>query len=362
MLHYSPPDIEQVRYLDPSGTPLQPLPDWCQTPDRLLHYYRVMQLCRAADLKAVALQHTGQIGTYPSTLGQEAIATVYGALLQPDDVMAPYYRDHAAKYQRGTPWHAIYQLWGGDEQGFNAPGAANDLPDCVPIATQCGHAVGVATAFKIRGEKRVALCSIGDGGTSKGDFMEALNTAGAWQLPLLFVINNNQWAISVPRSLQCHAETLAQKALAAGIPALQVDGNDVIALHQVLTEALEHARAGKGPTLIEALTYRLCDHTTADDASRYRPAAELEAAQRREPLHRLRQLLQQQGWWDQAREDALQAEIKTAVETEVSRYLALPAPDPADCFDHQYAMLPDTLAQQKKNALERWSQRGPRHE
>src|SRR5690606_38354694 len=163
---------------------------------------------------------------------------------------------------------------GSNYRGPAAP--MQDFPICVPIATHAPHAVGVAYALKLRRERRVAVAALGDGATSKGDFYEALNGAGVWQLPLVFVIVNNQWAISVPRSAQSRAETLAQKAVAAGVPGEQVDGDDAVAVYDAMRRALAAARDGGGPRVVEALTYRLSDHTTADDAARYRPAHELE--------------------------------------------------------------------------------------
>ena len=184
----------------------------------LVRLYRQMVLTRLFDQKAVALQRTGRIGTYAPTLGQEAIGVAIGALMQAEDVLVPYYRDTAVQLMRGVKMEEILLYWGGDERGsaFADPAVAEDFPLCVPIATQALHACGVASAFKIRGEHRVAVTTCGDGATSKGDFLEALNVAGAWQLPVVFVVNNNQWAISVPRRIQCGAPTLAQKAIGAG--------------------------------------------------------------------------------------------------------------------------------------------------
>jgi pyruvate dehydrogenase E1 component alpha subunit len=192
---------------------------------------------------------------------------------------------------------------------------------------------------------------MGDGATSKGDFYEGLNAAGAWQLPLVLLVTNNQWAISVPRRLQSHAQTLAQKAISAGVEGLQIDGNDVIAVRHAVDEALARARAGKGPTLIEALTYRLSDHTTADDATRYRSPDELAEAWKQEPLLRLRSYLTSCGAWDKAREDELLRECNDEVQAAAQAYLDTPAPGPEQMFDHLYARLPAALQRQRAAAV-----------
>jgi len=340
--------IDYLQYLDADGIAQQPLPAWCEQLDLLRDYYRQMVLARQFDAKAVALQRTGQLGTYPSALGAEAIDIVCGKRLQSDDVLVPYYRNHALQAMRGLPWSDILRYWGGDERGSANPKMGQDLPNCVTIATQCLHACGVSVAVKMRQQTRAVLTLIGDGGTSKGDFMEALNVAGVWQLPVVFVINNNQWAISVPRSKQCFAPTLAQKGIAAGIRSEQVDGNDVIALHESLEQALQRAREGKGPSLIEAISYRLCDHTTADDASRYREAQALKEAWQRDPIKRLKHWLIDQGGWDDTQESAWLQEANTLVQREVEDYLNTPAAAATDMFDYLYAELPEHIQQQRQ--------------
>ena len=218
------------------------------------------------------------------------------------------------------------------------------------IATQVCHAAGVAYAMKLKREPRAAVCIFGDGGTSKGDFYEGMNLAGVWQLPLVMVINNNQWAISVPRSRQSAAQTLAQKAIAAGIDGLQVDGNDVIAVRYVVEQALNRARSGSGPTLIEALTYRLGDHTTADDATRYRDAETVSRQWQFEPVTRLRSYLAHLGAWDKEKEETLLRDCAERVSRAVDDYLATPPPPPEAMFDHLYAVLPAVLQEQRAQA------------
>jgi len=339
-------DIPYHRFLDEDGAPVAEPPDHAADPQALTAAYRVMVLVRRFDQKAIALQRTGQLGTYPASLGQEAIGAAIGQCLRAEDVFAPYYRDTATQIQRGASLVNLLQLWGGDERG-NAAGG-NDFPPAVPVATQVLHAAGAAVAMQLREERRVTLTTCGDGATSKGDFLEALNLAAVWRLPLVFVINNNQWAISVPRARQAATRTLAAKALGAGVPACQVDGNDAVALRAVLAAALDDARGGAGPRLVEAVTYRLCDHTTADDASRYRDEASLHAAWQREPIKRLRGFLHARGHWSAEDEQALAGECGDEVDAAVEAYLNLPTEDPSALFDHLYAHPPAELERQRE--------------
>src|SRR5881275_3306822 len=283
-------EIRCTRYLLPEGREARDLPSFAADPRALVPDYRAMVFMRALDAKAVAMQRTGQIGTYASTLGKEAIDAGIGAVLAKHDVLLPSYRESGV--------------------------------------------------LMLRREPRVALAMCGDGATSKGDFYEAINAAGAWQLPLVVVVVNNQYAISVPRRMQSAAQTLAQKGIAAGIACEQVDGNDLIAVRDVVGRALERARAGGGPTLLEALTYRLSDHTTADDATRYRSAEELAAQWKEEPILRLRSWLHAKGAWAQTDEQALARDAQTHVQKMVQAYLDTPPPGPEQMFEHLYARLP----------------------
>src|SRR5579863_238885 len=342
--------IGYTQYLGPDGEPAQPLPGFARDPAALIPLYRAMVLTRAFDTKAVALQRTGQLGTFASSLGQEAIGVGVASAMQPGDVLFPSYRDHAAQLLRGVTMTESLLYWGGDERGSDFAVPRQDFPNCVPIGTQVCHAAGAAYAFMLRREARVAVTIFGDGSTSKGDFYEAMNMAGVWRAPLVLVVNNNQWAISVPRSRQSEAQTLAQKAIAAGIDGLQVDGNDVIAVHQVVHAALAKARRGDGPTLIEALSYRLGDHTTADDATRYRDAELINKQWQNEPLLRLRTYLMHANVWDKAREEALAKACHAEVEQAVAAYLAVPQPDVSAMFEHLYETLPPAMREQLEMA------------
>jgi 2-oxoisovalerate dehydrogenase E1 component alpha subunit len=344
-------EIRYSRFLDPKGNPVRPLPDFAADPAELVALYRAMVLARAFDAKAVALQRTGRLGTFPSALGQEAVAVGLAAAMRKEDVFLPAFREHGAQLWRGVSLAELFLFWGGDERGGDFAGPREDFPICVPVGTHAPHAVGVALAFKLRHEKRVAVCAFGDGATSKGDVAEALNIAGVWRLPLVFVINNNHWAISVPVTQQTAAATLAQKAIAAGIEGEQVDGNDVIAVREAVARALAKARTGGVPTLIEALTYRLSDHTTADDARRYRSDAEVSPHWAEDPITRLRNYLVGHNMWAKADEEGLLAEVSAAVDRAAETYLATP-PQPLEAiFDFTYETLPKDLAEQRQAAL-----------
>ena len=342
--------IPYQQVLDPEGRLVADLPEFAKDPEQLLRLYRLMVLTRIFDNKAINLQRTGKLGTYASCLGHEAAHVGVGAAMQPEDCFAPMYREYGAQFWRGVKMEEVLLYWGGDERGNDFAGPRHDFPWCVPIATQCLHAAGAALAFKLRNEPRCAVTVIGDGGTSQGDFYEALNLAAVRNLPVVFVVVNNKWAISVPLSLQTASKTLAQKAVAAGMPGIQVDGNDVIAVRQTVEESLLRARRGDGPTLVEAVTYRLSDHTTADDASRYRDKAEVEDSWKIEPLIRIRKYLMETGAWTESDEEALKAECGKQVDAAVATYLDTPVQPVESMFDHMFAELPEAMVEQRETA------------
>jgi 2-oxoisovalerate dehydrogenase E1 component alpha subunit len=353
--------VDYTQFLSPKGDATQSLPEFARDPAALVPLYRAMVRTRLFDTKAIALQRTGTLGTFASSLGQEAIGVGIASAMRAEDVLLPSYRDHGAQFLRGVTVVECLLYWSGDERGSDFSGPRGDFPNCIPIGNQVCHAVGVAYAFRLRREARVAICIIGDGGTSKGDFYEAMNMAGVWRAPVVFVINNNQWAISAPRNIQTAAQTLAQKAIAAGIEGHQVDGNDVIAVRHVTQEAVEKARTGGGPTLIEAISYRLGDHTTADDATRYRDPDLVQQHWALEPIARLRNYLVRAKAWDKDQEDCLLKECSEAINQAVDDYLAVPAPATEAMFDHLYAMLPDTMREQRATALRFAPTIGERH-
>ena len=345
-MSFSPFNIPYVAYLNESGKPIDTLPPFAHDMAILEDLYHWMVLTRTFDEKTVKLQRTGQLGTYASSLGQEAIFVAIGHTLEKNDIYAPYYRDYGAMLQRGVTMVDILRYWGGSEWGSHYQGNQQDFPLCVPIATQCLHAAGAAKAIQYRGEKRVALAACGDGATSKGDFYEALNVGGAWQLPLVLVVNNNQWAISVPREEQTGAQSIAQKAIAAGVNGVQVDGNDIIALHHVLSESIQQARETGKTTLVEAITYRLCDHTTADDASRYSSKEALALAWQQEPIIRLRQYMIHENHWNEEKEQRLLKDCKGQVDAAVKGYLETPKHPPSSMFEYLYATMPEDIKAQ----------------
>jgi 2-oxoisovalerate dehydrogenase E1 component alpha subunit len=335
-------------YLAPDGSINRPLPAFAADANLLVALYRSMVLLRLFDRKAVALQRTGRLGTYAVSLGQEAVSVGIASAMQEEDVLLPSYRDNGALLWRGVKLEEILLFWGGDERGNHfSSGPPHDFPFCVPVGSQAPHAAGVAYAFKLRKEPRVAVCLFGDGATSKGDVYEAMNFAGVHRLPVVFVATNNQWAISVPLRLQTGSETLAQKAIAAGFTGEQVDGSDVVAMRAAAEEAIAAARCGEGPHFIEAVTYRLGDHTTSDDASRYRSAEEVQAHWKEEPIARLRSYLAGQKMWTKDDEEQLAAECHGRIEAAVERYLATVPRRPETMFDHLYADLPEAYAAQR---------------
>ncbi len=314
--------------------------------DKLLDMYRWMLFFRRFDRKALALQRTGRLGTYPSLIGQEATQCGAGFALKKDDWVVPSFREQGVMMVHGVPGSKILAYWGGDERGSEFEEGINSLPICVPVGSQTLHGVGLAMAMAYQKKDAAALIFIGDGGTSEGDFHEACNFAGVYNAPAVIIIQNNHWAISVPRHHQNKASTLAQKAFGYGIPGVQVDGNDVMAMYQVTRDALDRARRGEGPTLIEAITYRMEDHTTADDASKYRPPEELEEWKPKDPLLRLETYLRSQKVLDDALQAKLEEEVDAWVAKEVADRDAMSKPDPLETFRHLYEEIPLHLLEQ----------------
>lgn len=337
-------NVNYTRYLDEKGQLTESLEKFNAagvSSELLIDLYRWMLFTRTFDCKAIALQRTGRLGTYASCLGQEAVGAAIGKAMREEDVFIQAYRETAAVLMRGVKPEEILMYWGGDERGMDFQGPREDMPCTIPIASQCCHAIGISYAMKLRKEPRVAVVVCGDGATSKGDFYESVNAAGVWQLPVVFIINNNQWAISLPRDEQTTCETLAQKAIAGGVSCEQVDGNDVIACYLKIKEAVDKARKGEGPHLIETISYRLSDHTTADDASRYRDDESVGEAWQKEPLTRLRSLLIDEQLIDNEGVEQLEKDASDDIDAAVARYLAIPAASPTAMFEYLYETLPD---------------------
>jgi pyruvate dehydrogenase E1 component alpha subunit len=262
-----------------------------------LRLYELLVLSRAFDGRALSLQREGRIGTYPSILGQEAAQVGSAFALEKGDWVFPSFRETGMHISRGYPLDLLFRYWAGDERGLVSPAGLNILPVCVSVGTHIPHAVGAAMAARYRKDPVVVVAYFGDGATSKGDFHEGFTMAGVFRLPVVFICQNNQWAISVPRGRQTAAATLAQKAIGYGFEGIQVDGNDVFAVYAATRQALEQARSGGGPTFIECFTYRISHHTTADDADRYRSAGEVEEWKKRDPVERMRRFLEKRGFW-----------------------------------------------------------------
>ncbi|QOI98997.1 MAG: pyruvate dehydrogenase (acetyl-transferring) E1 component subunit alpha [Phycisphaeraceae bacterium] len=341
--------VDYISILDEEGVLDAALAKGTLSDEQVVEHYQFMLLCRHMDEIAFKLQRSGRMGTYPQNKGQEAAAIgVAAALEKGTDWLVPCYRENAALWMHGLPMHYILLHWMGDERGNKIPEGVCQLPLCIPIGTQMLHATGMAWAFKMRHEKRVVATFFGDGATSEGDFHEAMNFASAFQTPTIFICQNNQWAISVPREQQMNSETVAQKAIAYGMPTVQVDGNDLFAVYKAAKEAVDRARQGGGPSFIEAVTYRLADHTTADDARRYRDPKEVEAWQGKDPIIRLRKYLTAKGLWNDGFQAQTEERAKAYVAEVVKAAEGIEAPTTDEIFDSTFATLPADLEAQKR--------------
>jgi TPP-dependent pyruvate/acetoin dehydrogenase alpha subunit len=291
------------------------------------------------------------MGTYPPVEGQEGCQVGSVLALREGDWIVPSFRESAAALARQVEVDKIFLFWMGDEEGGRIRQELRFLPVSIPVGSHTLHAVGLAMAIRYREEQDAVLCFFGDGATSEGDFHEALTFAGVRKAPVIFFCQNNAWAISVPRAAQCAATSLAVKGVGYGMPGLQIDGNDPFAAYVATTAALERARAGDGPTFIEAVTYRLGPHTTSDDPDRYRSPKEVERMRRLEPLMRYRRFLEARGLWSEGWERELTAEIEAWIAEAIRRVEARPAPGPEEVFDHMFADLPPHLARQRAELL-----------
>jgi pyruvate dehydrogenase E1 component alpha subunit len=317
--------------------------------ETLLRMHRTMLLARRFDERMLNLQRQGRIGTFAPIKGQEAqIGAV--AVLEPDDWLVPSFREMPAELWRGKSMENVLLLYGGYNEGGRVPEGLNNLPVAIPVGSQTLHAVGLGYAIKYRRQKQVAMTFFGDGATSEGDFHEAMNFAAVFQVPVIFVVQNNHWAISVPRHRQTHSQTLAQKALAYDMPGLQVDGNDILAVYAAAKEAVDRARAGDGPTFIESVTYRMSMHTTADDPKKYRKDEEVAVWVKRDPLVRFQKYLAAKGLLADERAAAVEVEVQAEIKAAEERWAQLVEKplDPLEMFDHAYAAMPPHLVAQKE--------------
>jgi pyruvate dehydrogenase E1 component alpha subunit len=347
---FDPLKGQRLQILAPDGTAdTSLLPELEEETLRLI--FRRMLAARLVDRHCVALQREGRMGTYAPVEGQEACQVGSVLALAETDWIVPSFRELAATLARGVPLETILLYWMGNEEGSRLPRSFRVLPVSIPVGSHTLHAAGMAMALSYRKQSDAVLCYFGDGATSEGDFHEAMTFAGVRKAPVIFFCQNNAWAISVPRKSQCAAESLAAKGVGYGMAAVQIDGNDPFAAYVATAAALERARAGQGPTFIEAVTYRLGPHTTSDDPNRYRDAAEVEKMRPLEPLVRYRRFLEGRSLWSEAWERELTAELEEWIEEGIRKAEGHPAPGPTDVFDHMFAGLPPHLAAQKAELL-----------
>ncbi len=296
--------------------------------------YEYMILTRVFDNKALKLQRQGRLGTYASMQGQEASIIGSSYALKKEDWLFPCFRENGALILRGQTMESLFMYWGGDERGMKIPDNVNNFPISIPVGTQILHAVGVALGAKLKNDKICSLVYFGDGATSEGDFHEGMNIAGALKLPVVFLCQNNQFAISVPRSKQTASETLAQKAIAYGFNGIQVDGNDIFAVYKATKEALEFARKGNGPTLIECETYRINDHTTSDDSKKYRNEKEVEEWKKKDPIIRLWNYMKSKNMWTKEYESKIINKCTKEVDEAVHKAESVDKPNYEDIFKY----------------------------
>lgn len=341
---------DMLQILAPDARVLRP--ELLPAPDIQLHLYRQMRRARHFDERGWVLYRQGRLGVFPPFGGMEASQCGTAAALTSDDWLFPTYRDTGAALTLGLPIARTLAYWRTSPHGWHMPENLKVLPFYIPIATQYPQAVGAALAEKRRGTRNVAMAFIGDGGSSEGDFHEALNFAGALNAPCVFVLQNNGWAISVPTRTQTRAENLSLRAAGYGIPGVRVDGNDALATWHVTNEAVERARRGEGPTLIETVTYRVRPHTVADDPSRYRTDADTAGWSERDPVVRLQTHLLREGHLTEESDAALQAEVAAEFEAALQEADGYPNPTPAEILDHVFAEPTPQLRRQRAELLE----------
>ena len=317
--------------------------------ERIKKMYELLILSRIFDERALNLQREGRIGTYAPILGQEASQVGSACALEKSDWIFPSFRDMGVHITIGYPIHMLFQYWAGDERGLITPDDLNIFPICIPVGTHIPHATGAAFAAKYKGDRTAVIAYFGDGGTSKGDFHEGFNMAGVFKLPVVFICQNNQWAISVPRERQSASKTLAQKACAYGFEGIQVDGNDIFAVYKATKDAVEKAKHGGGPTFIECFTYRMSHHTTADDATRYRKEEELEAWKPKDPILRLKLFMEKKGIWTEQYQKEVEDKSKTIVDNAVTTAESIRPSLPGDMLAYTCESLTPRQTKQMKD-------------
>lgn len=339
-----PHKLEELAILDPAGKVDKALEPKLSDAE-LRKLFRGLLYSRLFDERLLKLQRQGRIGTYGPSFGQEAASLGPVSRLRPDDWFVPSFRETAGMLWRGWEVERIMLWWGGNEYGATPPPGVNDTPIAVPVGTQVQTAAGIAFGAKYKNDGTVVVTFIGDGATAEGDFHEALNFAGVFKLPLVCIIQNNQWAISLPRSKTSAAPTLAQRAIAYGIDGIQADGNDILAMVVAAQEAIDKARSGGGPTLIEAVTYRIAMHTTADDPKKYRSEEEVEPWKKRDPILRMFSYLKARGVLDEKGREEIESELNDLIRAGIEKAEQY-KPDPLDMFRYAYKEMPPHLAEQ----------------
>jgi len=344
---YDPLKDKMFQVMDDNGKVINPgvkpdIPD-----EEVLEAYKLMQFARTADLMTISFQRQGRMYTYPPNFGQEAISAAAGKIMRKQDWMVPAFREMSAWISQGVKLRDIFLYWGGYEDGSLFSGVPHLLPLSIPMASQLPHAVGIGYAIDYREEDSVVFAFTGDGATSEGDFHESLNVAGVWKVPVIFIIQNNQYAISVPVRKQTASKNLAVKAVAYGIPGIKVDGNDYFAMYAAISEAFAYCRSGKGPVLIEALTYRRGAHTTSDDPTLYRTEEEEKKWAEKDPIKRLKGYLVSKKLWKDADEKTLLEQYKKEVEKEFDIYENYPPYKIEDVFKFHYKDMPEDLKKQQ---------------
>lgn len=340
-------NVKRIEVLDEKGNVDESLMP-SLSDEQIKKMHELLILSRTFDQRALNLQREGRLGTYASILGQEASQIGSAFALERSDWIFPSFREMGVYITMGYPLHMLFQYWSGDERGVKCPDGLNIFPVCVPVGTQAPHAVGAAMGVKYKKDKKAVAVYFGDGGTSEGDFHEGMNFAGVFKLPVVFICQNNHWAISVPREKQTASKTLAQKAFAYGFEGIQVDGNDIFAVYRAASEAVRKAKDGNGPTFIECFTYRMSDHTTADDAGRYRSNEELDAWKAKDPILRLKLFMEKKGLWTEKYQKEVEDESKAMVDEAVKREEAIEHPEPKDMFTFTYEKLTQRQIRQMK--------------
>ncbi|HVC58237.1 MAG TPA: thiamine pyrophosphate-dependent dehydrogenase E1 component subunit alpha [Candidatus Acidoferrales bacterium] len=315
---------------------------------KIAEMLRYMLFTRALDAKTLSLQRQGRAATYAPSIGEEATQIGTAMAMGDGDFFVPNFRQHGVYLARGLPLELFFLYWKGFEEGGAIPKSVAGFPYIVPVSSQLPHAAGIALAQKYLKTGKSVVGYVGDGGTSEGNFYETMNFAGVMAIPLVIIIENNQWAISVPRSSQSVAPTLAQKGIAAGIKVLQVDGNDVVAVYKATREALNDAVNGI-PSLLECVTYRMSMHTTADDPTKYRDPADVEVWKKKDPIDRIRKYLVAKGLWDDKKEADAAEEFKKAIDEAVDKAEKF-TPNPETMFTNVYSYMPEVLQEELDDA------------